>query len=169
VFTARYELSPYIKQIRFVFKGLMLREGPGLIYLTTLSTANVRCHRWQSKWGRSSDGTTPTGKNQSTRTKTCPPQIPRGLAWDQTHAPAVRHRLLTAWAVTRPIWQLIFEVLKVVKMQVAILGYDILVMNVLEESAGSIFKANSAWSNRYFNVISWHLSSCWRQTFKRCF
>jgi hypothetical protein len=24
VFTARYELSPYIKQIRFVFKGLIL-------------------------------------------------------------------------------------------------------------------------------------------------
>jgi hypothetical protein len=29
VFTARYALSPYIKQIRFVFKGLMLiREVP---------------------------------------------------------------------------------------------------------------------------------------------
>jgi hypothetical protein len=26
VFTARYALSPYIKQIRFVFKGLMLRD-----------------------------------------------------------------------------------------------------------------------------------------------
>jgi hypothetical protein len=27
VFTARYALSPYIKQIRFVFKGLMVVKG----------------------------------------------------------------------------------------------------------------------------------------------
>jgi hypothetical protein len=27
VFTARYALSPYIKQIRFVFKGLMFHTG----------------------------------------------------------------------------------------------------------------------------------------------
>jgi hypothetical protein len=27
VFTARYALSPYIKQIRFVFKGLMFKPG----------------------------------------------------------------------------------------------------------------------------------------------
>jgi hypothetical protein len=32
VFTARYELSPYIKQIRFVFKGL--------IYICTAVTAS---------------------------------------------------------------------------------------------------------------------------------
>jgi hypothetical protein len=36
VFTARYSLSPYIKQIRFVFKGLMstqyaTRSGPGTL------------------------------------------------------------------------------------------------------------------------------------------
>jgi hypothetical protein len=30
VFTARYALSPYIKQRRFVFKGLMCAIGPSL-------------------------------------------------------------------------------------------------------------------------------------------
>jgi hypothetical protein len=28
MFTARYALSPYIKQIRFVFKGLIFKPSP---------------------------------------------------------------------------------------------------------------------------------------------
>jgi hypothetical protein len=32
VFTARYALSPYIKQIRFVFKGLMQAPNPLTIF-----------------------------------------------------------------------------------------------------------------------------------------
>jgi hypothetical protein len=38
VFTARYALSPYIKQIRFVFKGLML-----IILKTILNTCTRDC------------------------------------------------------------------------------------------------------------------------------
>jgi hypothetical protein len=43
VFTARYALSPYIKQIRFVFKGLMnkewarIRKAPVVTALEALS------------------------------------------------------------------------------------------------------------------------------------
>ena len=44
------------------------------------------------------------GENRSTRTKhvpvlICPPQIPRGLAWDRIWAPAARGRRLNAGAM----------------------------------------------------------------------
>jgi hypothetical protein len=48
-----------------------------------------------------------TGKNRSTRGKTCPnatlsTTIPHGLNGDRTRASAVRGQLLTAWAMARP-------------------------------------------------------------------
>jgi hypothetical protein len=36
VFTARYALCPYIKQIRFVFKGLMGKKLGNLIFIILL-------------------------------------------------------------------------------------------------------------------------------------
>jgi hypothetical protein len=55
VFTARYALSPYIKQIRFVFKGLMLyREIIAVCsethtkHINTLCGQNVECSSTQS-------------------------------------------------------------------------------------------------------------------------
>jgi hypothetical protein len=45
VFTARYALSPYIKQIRFVFKGLNSAEFAHSFYLCIL------CHAHNKKKG----------------------------------------------------------------------------------------------------------------------
>jgi hypothetical protein len=57
VFTARYALSPYIKQIRFVFKGLMLyREIIAVCseihkkHINTLCGQNVEFLNLKPKW-----------------------------------------------------------------------------------------------------------------------
>jgi hypothetical protein len=44
MFTARYALSPYIKQIRFVFKGLK-RKTHIIPHYTTLQLSFSRCLR----------------------------------------------------------------------------------------------------------------------------
>jgi hypothetical protein len=43
VFTARYALSPYIKQIRFVFKGLMLFRETSLFVVRTVRSVGAIC------------------------------------------------------------------------------------------------------------------------------
>jgi hypothetical protein len=43
VFTARYALSPYIKQIRFVFKGLILEKVSHCVEPVTLIFRSKPC------------------------------------------------------------------------------------------------------------------------------
>jgi hypothetical protein len=50
VFTARYALSPYIKQIRFVFKGLICTCAVPAVSFICLS---VRLHNWTRTGGLS--------------------------------------------------------------------------------------------------------------------
>jgi hypothetical protein len=94
VFTARYALSPYIKQIRFVFKGLKM-----------LSTDVIIQHRWQMKRGISV--IIMTEYNWSTRRKTWPSASlsttnPTWNVFGWTQASAMSDRSLTASAMTRP-------------------------------------------------------------------
>ena len=61
-----------------------------------------------NEWVWSIFGMIMIGEDRNTRSKTCPnllcpPQIPRGLAWNRTRASAVRGRWPTAWAMARPI------------------------------------------------------------------
>jgi hypothetical protein len=51
VFTARYALSPYIKQIRFVFKGVNLT----LIQQLTVENYRTKFHEIRSQAGRCTD------------------------------------------------------------------------------------------------------------------
>jgi hypothetical protein len=55
VFTARYALSPYIKQIRFVFKGLMTHFliDDGEVHLLDVSVTNYRIMRVLASWSGS--------------------------------------------------------------------------------------------------------------------
>jgi hypothetical protein len=47
----RYALSPYIKQIRFIFKGL-LEDKPlvDIMRLTSICTGNTYVHVWSENW-----------------------------------------------------------------------------------------------------------------------
>ena len=88
-----------VSTIRFIFQCVFNDAVNCWDYM-----ASVKMNEWV--W--SIFGMILIGEDRNTRSKTCPnllcpPQIPRGLAWNLTRASAVRGRWPTAWAMARPI------------------------------------------------------------------